>query len=336
MLDTVRRRIKILLGIVIFLLPLIIVSRILIVVNYIDPQTLFYERGAILPDLFHGVIYLLTLTVLVSGVFLRLRFPSVRPLRLRRRVEKFSSLSPVDEDELLLATVVRRPTVFSRWLERPADGLEPGVGTRLVYENTAASTVFAATLSGFLFVASAVLMGAGMLMENRFGVLDFFTLLAAVFSGVFFVLAGMKRVYPYSPVFGVLSMVPVLWCILRLVGDFWDLSQNSNEYSHVLQIVCLLLMITFFFQEGRFALPFGRSYRFGLYVSSALSCLLIIATVSVPNLLLASFWMVDFNAEVFYSLVEFTVGIYIIAKLFSLLRKMDSLSEHDVIVPEKK
>ncbi len=335
MLDTLRRRLKILLSVVIGLLPLIIAARILIVVNFIDPQTLFYERDTVLPDIFNAVIYVLALLVLLGGVFFRLRFASARSLHLRRRVAKFSS-APLGEEEIFTPEEKKEQTAFARLFERSADAPELSAGTRLVYENTAASTVFAATLTGFIFIASALLIGAGMVMENRFGVINFVTLTIAVFSGLFFILAGMKRVYPYSRAFGALSMVPTLWCVLRLMGYFWDLSQNSNEYSHVLQIACLAFLTIFFFNEGKFTLCSARYYNFGLYVSSALASLVIIATVSVPNLLLASFWMVDFNTEVFHSLVEFTVGIYIIAKLFSLVRKLDTLSENDVVTGAKE
>lgn len=337
MLESLRRRLKILLGIVIVLLPLIIVARILIVVNFIDPQTLFYERDAVLPDIFNAVIYGLVLLALLSGVLFRLRFASSRVPRLRRRIEKFSCAEPSVSEEVLSEEKEEEPraSAFARLFERSRGLPELSGGTRLVYENTAASTVFASTLTGFIFIASAILIAAGMLMENRFGAMNFVTLAVAVLSGAFFLLAGMKRVYPYAKAFGALSMVPSLWCILRLIGDFWDLSQNSNEYSHVLQIACLVCLTLFFFTEGKFTLPSANYYSFGLYVASALASLLVIATVSVPNLLLASFWMVDFKAEVFHSLVEFTVGIYIIAKLFSLLRKLENFPEEELASPKE-
>ena len=155
MLESLRRRLKILLGIVIVLLPLIIVARILIVVNFIDPQTLFYERGAVLPDVFNAVIYIVTVLLLLSGVFFRLRFASTRVPRLRRRVEKFSPAEPSLSEEVLAAEEEeeeQKSSAFARLFERSRDLPELSGATRLVYENTASSTVFASTLTGFIFI----------------------------------------------------------------------------------------------------------------------------------------------------------------------------------------
>ncbi len=330
MLERMSKRLKLLLGILLVLLPLIVVARIVIVVRYIDPQTLFYERHTVIPDVFHWVIYTLSLAALACGFFFRLRFASANRPRLKRSVSGFSS-SEGKGDILTGAPSFRGESGFDRALGRREGMPELNGATRLIYENSTASTVFASTLLGLIFVASAILIATGMIVENGFGAVNGITLVLAVFSGVFFLLAGMKRVYPYAPLFGFLSLTPPLWCVFRLIGGFLDLSQNSNEYSHVLQIACLCLLTLFFFHEGKFTLRASTYYNFGLYIASAAASLVVIATVSVPNLLLASFWMVDFNTSVFHSLVEFTAGIYIVTKLVSVARKLERLSDGDLL-----
>jgi hypothetical protein len=288
----------------------------------------------VLPGGFHYAVYALFLAAMVSGVFFRIRFASANRPRLKRNVSAFAT--PLEEVEALMEDKKEEESSFDRIFGRGEGMPELNGGTRLVYENTSSSTVFSTTMLGLIFVCSAILVFTGMVVDtaNGFGTVGVLTLLAAIFSGLFFLLAGMKRVYPYSRVFGFLSMAPSLWCIFRLIGNFLDLSQNSNEYSHVLQIACLCFLTLFFFNEGKFTLRASTYYNFGLYIASAAASLIAIAAVSVPNLLLASFWMVHFDTAVFNSLLEFTVGIYIITRLFSVSRKLERLSEGD-LVPEK-
>lgn len=331
MLEKIRKRLKYLLTAAIVLVPCIVTTRIVIVVRYIeDPQTLFFQRDTVVPQVFNGAVYVISLLFFLSGLWLNLRFSPRRP-RLKRNVSAFRALEPghlpvpeLEESPApslpkgLLAHVARKPSMPSLT-----------AGTRLFFDNQASSTVFSTMLTGLLFIVAAFFSGVGMMMEGSFSFLSALVFFTALLSGVYFLLASARISYPYARAFGLFSLMPTLWCVLRLVTDFLDLSQNANEYSHVLQIACLLFLTLFFFQEGKFTLPDPGVYRFGFCVGAALAALIVISAVSVPNLLLASFWMVDFNPGVFYSLLEFIIGIYIVAKLFGVIRKLDHLQEQD-------
>lgn len=316
------------------LMPVIIIFRILIVIKLIDPNTLLYEIGNPVPDIFNYVVCGLAAALLVCGLFFRMYFsPSRAP-------EPPADADPADP----YAPPVRRRGFWGR-VEKGPLSRPLHTGSALVFENRYASTVFASTVTGFIFIASAILIAGSYLLDSsgaarsyEYGraassgmdVLNVVILAAAILSGFYLLLSGMKKVDPYSGVFSFLSLAPTVWCALRLVACYSDLSENSNEYSHVLQIACLVFITLFFFSEGRFTLADPAGSSIALYVGSGLASLILIAAMSVPNLLLASFWMVDFNAGVFNSLVEFFIAIYIVAKLTALTRKLAKLPESEV------
>ena len=321
MLDKLKKRLRALTFFAVALIPVIAAVRIVIVVTLIDPNSLLFERNTVVPDVFNGVVYALAVFMILASFSLRLYF---YPARRKK-------LSP-EADELIRSCAPRAPSTFWSRFEKGPDSAPLTAGSWLVFENTYSSTVFASTITGFMFVASAILMGGSMLIDSKLDLMTSVTLIAAILSGLYFLFSGMKHIYVYSGFFCVLSMMPTVWCCLRLISGFMDLSQNSNEYSHVLQIALLVTLTTFFFNEGRFTLSDPSVYSFALYVGSGLASLILIAAMSVPNLLLISFWLVGFSLEVFNSLVEFMVAVYIVARLVTVIRKLARLRDSDVSV----
>lgn len=321
MLEKLKKRLRALTVCAVALTPVIAAARIVIVVNLIDPNSLLFERNTVVPDVFNGIIYALVLFMLLSSFFLRLRFYPARKMTVSTEAR-----------ELIRSCEPREASTFWSRFEKGPDSAPLTTGSWLVFENTYSSTVFASTITGFMFVASAILMGGSMLIDSRLDLMTSVTLFAAILSGLYFLFSGMKNIYPYSGVFCVLSMMPTLWCCLRLIRGFMDLSQNSNEYSHVLQIALLVTLTMFFFNEGRFTLSDPSVYSFALYVGSGLASLILIAAMSVPNLLLISFWLVGYSSEVFNSLLEFMAGIYIVVRLVTVIRKLARIRESDVSI----
>ena len=319
MIDKLKKRLRALTVCAVALLPVIAAARIVIVVNLIDPNSLLFERNTVVPDVFNGVVYALVIFMLLSGFFLRLHFHPARK----------KSVSP-EANELIRSCEPDQPPTFWSRFEKGPDSPPLTVGSWLIFENTYSSTVFASTITGFMFVASAILMGGSMLADSKLDLMTSVILIAAILSGLYFLFSGMKNIYAYSGVFCVLSIMPTVWCCLRLITGFMDLSQNSNEYSHVLQIALLVTLTLFFFNEGRFTLSDPTAYSFALYVGSGLASLILIAAMSVPNLLLISFWLVGFSVEVFNSLVEFMVAIYIVVRFVTILRKLSRIKDSDV------
>ena len=156
MLEKIRKRLKYLLTAAIVLVPCIVTTRIIIVVRYIeDPQTLFFQRDTVVPQVFNVAVYVISLLFFLSGLWLNLRFSPRRP-RLKRNVSGFGALEPghppvpeLEESQPpvprgLLAHVAKKPGM-------PA----LSAGTRLFFENTASSTVFSTLLTGLLFIVAA-------------------------------------------------------------------------------------------------------------------------------------------------------------------------------------
>ena len=75
MLEKFQKRLTKITFALLFLIPIVIVLRIGIVVRFIDPQTLFYDRDTIIPKLFEYGVYILTAVMLCFGLFFKkLRF----------------------------------------------------------------------------------------------------------------------------------------------------------------------------------------------------------------------------------------------------------------------
>lgn len=323
MLEKYQKRLTKIIFALLFLIPVVIVLRIGIVVRYIDPQTLFYDRDTVIPKLFEYGVYILTALMFCCGLFFKkLRFATTGHPRLKRVVD-FSSC--VEDGLLAMEGQEEKRKDFFSYFEKDRRSVPINGGTFLVFERATSSGVFAATLLGFLFIASAVLIFAGMIVNSALGVIDALALVCAVLSGFYFWLSGLKELYPHAKAFGFLSMAPVIWCVLRIISDFLDLSQNSNEYSHIMQIACLVFLTLFFYNEGKFTLTQTSRHSMWMYLGSGFASLILISAVSVPNLLLASFWMVDFNTGVFNSMVELAIGVYIVAKLVAISSKMERL-----------
>lgn len=216
-----------------------------------NPNTGFFRGeafGCTLFNIFALIVFFLCLVFSFSkkGIALTKKQPKIE-----------TALSP--EDELLLQA-------------KDLDLYEEEESNCTEFEKTVRT--FRGTLSAFgsLFLAFSFLaFGIGIILTKE-NLSDFYhlALLAfAFFSGFFYLAFTFKNSTEKSSAMAFAALSPVLWCTLRLLSEYRDLTRFMNKSLYVGQFLFIITALVFFVYQAQLILGdekllFPNSYAFNL------------------------------------------------------------------------
>lgn len=180
-------------------------------------------------------------------------------------------------------------------------------------------TVFSGALCGFMFVSAFFIQifyfakdvtASGSLGEK---ILFFSSLVMTLPTAAYFFKAAstlkMKKLNVE-----VLSLCPIIWCILYLVFTYFRADLTMNSPTRLAYQVALIaaMLCTVLEARSRIGIPKNR-----LYVAMSLASVFLIFVISIPDFLLSSFWLLPFGIQTVYSATLTAYGVYVLARLAS-------------------
>ena len=205
--------------------------------------------------------------------------------------------------------------------------------------------VFSASLTGFLFVATAIFQvysffyplnsdaayfQAGLPLLDRLGAyardfpLDFLIFFASVTSSVYFFKTAAlpfdaegSSEEKYSSAHIMFSFMPIIWSFLNIFKCFFDMSKNVNSPVRIYELLSFLAISTYFVSESRVLVGKRETSRF--FTFAYISLLLVFAS-SLPNLIWSSFWILSTNSDPIIYATQLAVATYIFSRIYSQIK----------------
>lgn len=150
-------------------------------------------------------------------------------------------------------------------------------------------STFEGTLSAFslIFLALTFVSYGIAILLSRENYSDYYKLtlsLLSFLSGVFFLYFTFRNTTERNPVLGFFALTPVLWCILRLLTEYQDLTRFMNKGLYVGQFLFAISAFLFFLYQSQFLLGDKELTKPNSYAFEALSLLFFGMTARVPHL----------------------------------------------------
>lgn len=175
----------------------------------------------------------------------------------------------------------------------------------------------ASLVLAFSLIGAAAVYAASAVTSEDFesGVIDLLVFAATVFSAAKFLVSGLRyrKKYPSGNIDALTCLIPILFSILRLLGDFIRTSTAPMASSGAYHIISLIAVLLYFLSEGKSYVSKTAAPTFYICGYIALFFLL---TYSFPNLVLHCF-MFNFDYHAAYSVVDLGLVVYIASRLSS-------------------
>lgn len=261
-----RRLLEKLLILLAILTPVCIALRLFTYWNELNVSTGFFlgaSTGCLLFNIFAFLVFFLCLCFSFSK--------KGKSLNKRRSKAKEVLLK---EDELLIQTKRLSDDEDKLTLS----GFDKAVGT------------WSGTLSAFapLFLALAfICFGVAILLEKE-NYSNYYQLALTGFSflsSLFFLFLAFKNTAEKSPAMAFLGLSPVLWCALRLLCEYRDLTRFMNKSLYVGQFLFVISALIFFVYQAQFLLGDKNLLRPNSYAFNALLVLFLGLGARLPHLI---------------------------------------------------
>ncbi|MBE6689150.1 MAG: hypothetical protein E7588_07745 [Ruminococcaceae bacterium] len=298
----VKANMKTALFVVLFLLPFIVLSRVIINIKYIEEAT-GYSTSAV-PVVHFAAVVVLSLVVLLLAKAFEIFYLS-------------KSFDPTSGDYT--------PNNISPYSE-------------LIFNKTSVIVVFMSAFLGFAMITSFFLMLFNLYkpsietVPNKL-VFIIMTLFMAL-AGVFFIISATKNPSPYRKYYASLSFAPVLWSALRIMMCFMDTSRYINTTSRHLELFTSIAVTLFFMYQSRFTLQNYKYHKMGTYFSFGLIATIFISSSSVPSIISVAFFpytvqMANENDAIFW-LLDIITLFYIIVRLIRISSQINTVTQEDL------
>lgn len=177
-------------------------------------------------------------------------------------------------------------------------------------------TVFFSSLTGFMMVTTAAMQiyyRARVPGAELSGVLIVAALMLA--CAVYFLYLTSKKLDVRGRTCSVLSLAPVAFLFVRLLNYFFEINSRPNSATSLFHLFSLAALMLFFVCEGKFSVGTGNG---GGYVFFGLSSVLLTFVYALPELVLSAFWLVSWQTDTMFSVLELLMCMYVIARLAAL------------------
>lgn len=328
------------------LVPVLIALSVFININFIDPKTGYAIDDSIVPGIFNGIIAVFTAALFVVSLFYDIPFVK----KQNKNKEKASSadnnaaekgLDDIENIEDEKASVIGENSeeLSKNDVENKAETEKEEKktvtdGASLVLVTDSPLLVFITALMGFMFVSVFALLmfkDLGPLKDNA---VTYAVLLLSACCGVFFIYSSAKNVYPHSIGYSFASSLPTIWAAFRLIMGFAAQNNNVNIETSFFTLMTSCVMMLFFHNEALFTLTFREKYNLKAYIFFAQCVVMYVSLHSIPNIILACFWITGFTNETLFCLLEFVVGMYAFMRLLILTRRLGK-EKYDIICTEQ-
>ena len=217
--------------------------------------------------------------------------------------------------------------------------------------------VFSASLTGFLFIASAVFQiysfinpiesavakNGVLLKDFSFGSerlleyikaypFDFAIFFVAVLSAVYFFKTAALNLdigeniehynkgdkkKRYSSLHIIFSFMPIIWAFLNTFECFFDMSKSVNSPVRIYELISFIALAHYFVSESRMLVGRLETSKFFTFAYIAS---LITAASSFPNLIWSSFWILAPHNDLIIYAVKLALTIYVLTRIYSQIR----------------
>lgn len=177
-------------------------------------------------------------------------------------------------------------------------------------------SVFASSLTGFLFGASGLLSviyyASDIFTEDGtaiFRILLMLSFFLLFLSAVYFIISASAR-YDDTKIKKAFAFFPTLFVTVYLSASYLSPDFTFSNMNDILRNVSLAALVFYFIQENR-ASFYGKSEpsRFVF----ALVALICVITYELPNLIVTAFWEMELTHMTMFELVENGIMLYLIA-----------------------
>jgi len=327
------------------LVPVFIALSVLVNINFIDPKSGYAIDDSAIPGIFNGIIAVFTVALFVLSFFYDIPFVNKKKSKEKAKSKsfKFKGSGGKQEDVILSSDGEKNDNGSDADISDNEsvnkEDEAPEVkkitdGAAIVVVNDSPLMVFITALLGFMFVSVFGLLifrDLGPLKDN---IVNYAVLLLSACCGIFYIYSSAKNVYPHSVGYSVACSIPTIWAAFRLIMCFAARHNNVNIETSFFTLMTACAMMFFFHNEALFTLSFREKYNLKAYVFFAQCVVMYVSLHSVPNIILACFWITGFTNETLFSLLEFVVGLYAFMKLLLVCRKLGK-EKYDIICTEE-
>lgn len=194
--------------------------------------------------------------------------------------------------------------------------------------STDSFTVFASFAAAMLLCARILSLLWTEINYHALSRFDYLEIVFAFASVIYFIGLALKK-KERSPVLAVASVFPTCWCIVCLVGLYFDTGILMTSPNKILGLVSLLAAMIYFLCEIRFQTA-NVSHR--LYLAAASVCPLLLLTSALPNVICFNRLAVGSSDDLLRYATEVSLGLFVYARLFAYVR---SLKEPHGTAPEE-
>lgn len=182
------------------------------------------------------------------------------------------------------------------------------------------------TLSAFamLFVSFAFLSYGVMILLEKESYSDYYALLLSALSflsGAFFLTATFQKNIKRGAFMGFFALSPVLYCALRLLNEYRDLTRFLNKELYVGQFLFVIASLIFFVYQAQMLLGDQNLLRPNLYAFNTLPVLFLGLSARLPQLIaiLGEKMTMDLTTSTGI-LVDLAITLFVGVKLSAILR----------------
>lgn len=191
--------------------------------------------------------------------------------------------------------------------------LRIGKGKRVVANrNNELVSVVSCALGFVLLGAVIIFVYNALIIKNPVDKFAGIVALFSVLSGVVFLLMGLKACSKKLLGFGML--LPIFMVVFRLLKDFIGANSAPLASSGAYHIMGLALLLLFLLCEGKGFLSKGSAM---FYYAYGYCAMMLLAVYALPNLILHSFGILQFDYDAAFSVADLFVAIYIYGRLAS-------------------
>lgn len=166
-----------------------------------------------------------------------------------------------------------------------------------------------------VFYLSGSIASGYSISSSTFGVWNMVVLLSAIGSAVYLALSVFMKEKIKNDVFAILSLLPVLGLIVRLVLDYLIQNVNTNGDVYRFHLLAVCALILFAINETRFLIDKAVP---SIYAFFGLSAALFNIVYIIPTLALTVKGYTAFDENTVFCLLDMAFVVYVYIRLFSL------------------
>ncbi len=339
------------------LIPIFIALSVFVNINFIEPKTGYAIDDSTVPGIFNGIIAVLTVALFILSFFYDIPFVKKQKKSKAKASSEIKTLSDDESesvsqenafgdnngDDLLVSGDNTATDEFSEELSKNAEENDHKVkednktvtdGASLILVTDSPLMVFITALLGFMFLSVFGLLMFKDLGPFKDNLITYAVLLLSACCGVFFIYSSAKNVYPHGLGYSFAYSVPTIWAAFRLIMCFASQHNNVNIETSFFTLMTSCAMMFFFHNEALFTLKFREKYNLRAYIFFAQCVVMYVSLHSIPNIILACFWITGFTNETLFSLLELIVGMYAFMRLLILCRRL-SKEKYDIVCTDE-